>query len=63
MSDDLVEQRIKSVSGTLAIENIELSEQSINNINRYVSGEATYEQLLSEIKDRYDHNEKSEKIS
>ena len=63
MSDNLVEQRIKSVSGTLAIENIELSDQSINNINRYVSGEATYEQLLSEIKDRYDHNEKSEKIS
>ena len=63
MSDDLVEQRIKSVSGTLAIDGIELSEQSINNINRYASGEATYEQLLSEIKDRYNHNEKSKEIS
>lgn len=60
---DLVEQRIKSVSGTLAIEGIELSEQSINNINRYVSGEATYEQLLNEIKDRYADHEKSKEIS
>ena len=63
MSDDLVEQRIKSVSGTLAIENIELSEQSINNINRYVSGEATYEQILKEIKDRYKDHEKSKEVS
>lgn len=61
--DAEIEQRIKFVAGTLAIENIELSEQSINNINRYASGEATYEQLLSEIKDRYNHNEKSKEIS
>lgn len=63
MSDDLVEQRIKSVSGTLAIEGIELSEQSINNINRYASGEATYEQILKEIKDRYKDHEKSKEVS
>ena len=63
MFDDLVEQRIKSVSGTLAIEGIELSEQSINNINRYASGEASFEQILREIKDRYVDHEKSKEIS
>lgn len=63
MDADLVERRIKSVSGTLAIEGIELSEKTIDNLNRYVSGEATYEQLLSEIKDRYEDHEKSKEIS
>lgn len=63
MFDDLVEQRIKSVSGTLAIEDIELSEQSINNINRYASGEASFEQILREIKDRYADHEKSKEVS
>lgn len=61
--EEEVQKRIKYVSGTLAIEGIELSEQSITNINRYASGEATYEQLLNEIKDRYNHNEKSKEIS
>ena len=51
--EEEVKQKIKYVSGTLEIEGIELSEQSITNINRYASGEATYEQILEEIKDRY----------
>lgn len=61
--EEEVQKRIKSVSGTLATEGIELSEQTINNIKRYAAGEATYEQLLSEIKGRYNHNEKSKEIS
>ena len=61
--EEELQKRIESVSGTLAIEGIELSKQSIDNINRYAVGEATYEQLLNEIKDRYNHNEKSREIS
>ena len=63
MSDDLVEQRIKSVAGTLAVEGIELSEKTIDNLNRYASGESSFEQILKEIKDRYADHEKSKEIS
>ncbi len=50
---ELHEQIVRVVYGTLAIEGIELSENSKRNIGRYANGEADAQQLLEEIKDRY----------
>ena len=50
---ELNEQLVRMVSGTLAIEDIELSENSKRNIDRYANGEADAQQLLEEIKARY----------
>ena len=46
-------KRIENVRGTLALENIKLSEQSIDNLNRYFNREVTAKELLDEIKIRY----------
>lgn len=43
---DLHEQLVRTVAGTLAIEGIELSENSKRNLERYANGEADAQQLL-----------------
>lgn len=50
---ELHEQLAQMVAGTLAIEGIELSENSKRNLGRYANGEANAQQLLEEIKNRY----------
>lgn len=50
---ELHEQLVLMVAGTLAIEGIELSENSKHNLDRYANGEADAQQLLEEIKNRY----------
>lgn len=50
---ELHEQIVRMVSGTLAIEGIELSENSKRNLDRYANGEANAQQLIEEIKNRY----------
>lgn len=52
-ASELHEQIVRMVSGTLAIEGIELSENSKRNLDRYANGEADAQQLLEEIKNRY----------
>lgn len=44
---------IQCVAGTMAIEGIELSQESIHNIEKYVTGQKSYEQLLHEIIEKY----------
>lgn len=44
---------IQCVAGTMAAEGMELSAASRRSIDRYASGEVTYQQLLTEIKGRY----------
>lgn len=44
---------IRCVAGTMAIEGIELSRESIHNIEKYVTGQESYEQLLHEIIEKY----------
>lgn len=51
------EYMLNVVKGTLALEGIELSEQSIENLDQYASGEKSFDELLSEIKEKYNHNE------
>ena len=46
-------KRLQNVRGTLLLENIELSDQSIDNLNRYFNREVTSKQLLDEIVNRY----------
>lgn len=50
---ELHEQLVLMVAGTLAIEGIELSENSKRNLDRYANGEADAQRLLEEIKARY----------
>ena len=52
-ASELHEQLARTVAGTLAIEGIELSENSKRNLERYANGEADAQQLLEEIKNRY----------
>ena len=44
---------IRCVAGTMAIEGIELSQESIHNIEKYASGQESYKQLLHEIIEKY----------
>jgi hypothetical protein len=44
---------IRCVAGTMAIEGIELSRDSIHNIEKYASGQESYEHLLREIIEKY----------
>ena len=48
------ERMVRNVAGTFAIEGITLSEASRNNLDRLFSGQATYEQIMEEIRAKYD---------
>lgn len=47
------ESKIRNIAGTLAIEGITLSETSRNNLERIMSGQATYQQIINEITAKY----------
>ena len=47
------EKKIRNIAGTLAIEGITLSETSRNNLERVMSGQATYQQIIDEITAKY----------
>ena len=51
------EYMMNVIRGTLALEGIELSEQSMENLDQYISGEKSFDEILSEIMDRYKHEE------
>ena len=44
---------MRCVAGTMAIEGITLSELSRNNLDRYASGQADYQEIMSELKAKY----------
>lgn len=46
-------QRVQSVAGTMAIEGLTLSEASRRNLDRYASGQAEYQQIMAELKAKY----------
>lgn len=46
-------QRVQSVAGTMAIEGLTLSEVSRCNLNRYASGQANFQQIMAELKAKY----------
>ncbi|MCC8110673.1 MAG: antitoxin VbhA family protein, partial [Ruminococcus sp.] len=53
VSAELHRRRMQSVAGTMAIEGIPLSEASRHNLDRYASGQASYQQLMAELRAKY----------
>lgn len=47
------QKMIQSVAGTMAIEGLTLSEASRRNLDRYASGQANFQQIMSELKTKY----------
>lgn len=52
-TDYTIEQRIKYIEGTFALENMYLSEDTKNNIRLYATGKISYEEILEKIKKKY----------
>lgn len=48
---------IRSVAGTMAIEGLTLSVASRRNLDRYASGQANYQQIMAELKAKYQRAE------
>ncbi len=48
---------IQSVAGTMAIEGLTLSEASRRNLDRYASGQANSQQIIAELKAKYQRAE------
>ncbi|WP_295073722.1 hypothetical protein [Ruminococcus sp.] len=48
---------IRSVAGTMAIEGLTLSEASRRNLDRYASGQANFQQIMAELKAKYQRAE------
>ena len=46
-------QRVQNVAGTMAIEGLTLSEASRRNLDRYASGQANFQQIMAELKAKY----------
>ena len=44
------EKTLKNVQGTFAAEGITLSELCLNNLDRIIQGQVTYQQVLGELK-------------
>ena len=59
MSDDRdfnlddFESNVKNVSGTMALEGLKLNDVSKQNLCRYAKGHINYQELIEEIKSKY----------
>lgn len=57
VTDQLHKQRVQNVAGTMAIEGLTLSAESRRNLDRYASGQANYQQIMAELKAKYQRAE------
>lgn len=57
VTDKIHKQRVQSVAGTMAIEGLTLSEASRRNLDRYASGQANFQQIMAELKAKYQRAE------
>ena len=57
VSEKLHKQRVQNVAGTMAIEGLTLSEASRRNLDRYASGQANFQQIMAELKAKYQREE------
>ena len=57
INDKLHKQRVQSVAGTMAIDGFTLSEASRHNLDRYASGQANFQQIMIELKAKYQRAE------
>lgn len=53
VTDKIHKQRVQSVAGTMAIEGLTLSDASRRNLDRYASGQANFQQIMAELKAKY----------
>ena len=51
------QKMIRSIAGTMVIEGLTLSEASRRNLDRYASGQANYQQIMAELKAKYQRAE------
>ena len=51
------QKMIRSIAGTMAIEGLTLSEASRRNLERYASGQANFQQIMAELKAKYQRAE------
>ena len=51
------QKMIRNVAGTMAIEGLTLSEASRRNLDRYASGQANFQQIMAELKAKYQRAE------
>lgn len=47
------ESNIKNIEGTFAVENMKVSKSGINNLKRIEKGEASYSEIIEELKKKY----------
>ncbi len=57
VSSEQHKKMIRSVAGTMAIEGLTLSEASRHNLDRYASGQANLQQIMAELKAKYQRAE------
>ena len=57
VTDKIHKQRVQRVAGTMAIEGLTLSEASRRNLDRYASGQANFQQIMAELKAKYQRAE------
>lgn len=57
VTDRIHKQRVQSVAGTMAIEGLTLSEASRRSLDRYASGQANFQQIMAELKAKYQRAE------
>ncbi len=53
ITEELYQNRLRNVAGTMAIEGINLSEASRRNLDRYAHGQVNYQQIMSELMAKY----------
>ena len=54
ISSSYMDSKMRNVYGTLAAEGMVLSESSAMNLNRISKGQTTYQQVLSELRAKYE---------
>lgn len=52
-STDLLERKIKCLSGTFAAEGMTISQSTLSNIERIAQGKADYHQVIHELNEKY----------
>lgn len=57
VSPEQHKKMIRSVAGTMAIEGLTLSKASRHNLDRYASGQANFQQIIAELKAKYQRTE------
>lgn len=55
ISDSVQHQRdLRNVYGTFAMEGMTISKETRSNLDRIASGQATYQQVLKELREKYE---------